>query len=453
MDEETIVALATPLGPGGIALIRFSGSRSQEILGRIVRPLPAAPRARHSYHGFLHDGERRIDECLAVLFRAPRSYSGEDMAEISLHANPFLVEEALALACRLGARPALPGEFTYRAFRNGKMDLLQAEAVNDLVRAGSRAGSRLEFGNLEGRLSRAVAALRDLLLRAAVEVEAGIEFAEDQHLAAAGDAGAALAAAATTLEAVLASARFSEVLSRGLRVVIAGRVNVGKSSLFNALLLRERSIISELPGTTRDYIEETLLLDGFAFRLSDVAGIRADGGDAVEALGMRLSRERIAASDAALFVLDASQPLQAEDREVDRLLAGKPRLLLANKCDLAGDEVVAGVRAAFPGEALHLVSARQGTNLDAVTDFLRGLLRGIPDAAAATALNLRQRSLLERLGERIAQARRLLATAPPASELAAEEIRQGLGLIGELTGAIGAEDILRGVFAGFCIGK
>ena len=168
MDDETIVALATPPGRAGIAVIRLSGSQSADILARVVAPLPEKPKARHSYHGFVHDGAERIDDCLAVLFRAPRSYSGEDMAEISLHSNLFVIERALALICRCGARPALPGEFTYRAFRNGKLDLLQAEAVNDLIQANSQRYSLMEFNNLEGRLSREVAALRDALLQAAV---------------------------------------------------------------------------------------------------------------------------------------------------------------------------------------------------------------------------------------------------------------------------------------------
>lgn len=452
MDEETIVALASPPGRGGIAVIRLSGSRSEEILRRIVRPLPEKTRARHSYHAVLHDEGGRIDECLAVFFPAPRSYSGEDMAEISLHSNLFIIDEALALACRCGARPALPGEFTYRAFRNGKMDLLQAEAVNDLIRANSRAGSRLEFGNLEGRLSQEVAALRQNLLQAAVDVETGIEFAEDQHLEA-GAAGSVLGAAGAVLEKILAASRFSEVLKQGLQVVIAGRVNVGKSSLFNALLMKERSIISELPGTTRDYIEETLFLDGFAFCVSDVAGIRAAGGDDVEEQGMRRSRERIAVADAVLFMVDASQPLQESDHEIDRLLAGKKRLLLANKSDLLREDVVRGIREAFPGETIHLISARNGENLDAVTAFLRELLREIPAATDATAVNLRQRNLLEKLRERIGQARCLQAQTPAPAELVAEEIRQGLRIIGELTGEVGADDILRGVFSRFCIGK
>lgn len=445
MDEETIVALATPWGRGGIAVIRLSGSRSEEIVRRLVKPLPARLKARHSYHGFLHDGERRVDECLAVVFRAPLSYSGEDVAEISLHSNPFVVEEAVALACCCGARPALPGEFTYRAFRNGKMDLLQAEAVNDLIRANSRAGALMEFGNLEGRLSQAVAALRDALIGAAVEIETAIEFAEDQHVVPPGDS--ALSAAASSLERILASGRFGEILNRGLQVVIAGRVNVGKSSLFNAMLMKERSIISALPGTTRDYIEETLLLDGFAFRVSDVAGIRSQSGDDIEEQGMRRSLEKIAAADAVLFMIDASQPLQEDDREIYRLLAGRKHILLANKSDVADAKVVAAIRSAFPAETINLISAKTGEKLDLVSDFLRSLLRAIPVDNEAAAVNLPQRNLLENLRESIGKAMNL------QPEMAAEEIRRGLRIIGELTGSVGVDEILHGVFARFCIGK
>ena len=452
MDDETIVALATPPGRAGIAVIRLSGSQCAGILARTVGPLPEKLKARHSYHGFIHDGAARIDECLAVLFRAPASYSGEDMAEISLHSNLFVIEQVLALFCRCGARPALPGEFTYRAFRNGKLDLLQAEAVNDLIQANSQRYSLMEFNNLEGRLSRAVAALRDALLQAAVEVETRIEFAEDQHLEDSA-AGTGLPAASAALEQILASSRFNEVLNQGLHVVIAGRVNVGKSSLFNALLLKERSIISALPGTTRDYIQETLHLDGFSFRITDMAGIRSAAGDEIESQGMQRSLDKIAQADAVIFMLDASQPSAESDREIYRLLDGKKRVLLANKSDLALPGAAADIGAAFPGETVHLVSARNGDNLESAVDFLKSLPRQIPDTPGAIALNLRQRLLLEKLRERIGRIMGLQEREPAPAELVAEEIRQGLGLIGELTGAVGSGDILRGVFAAFCIGK
>jgi tRNA modification GTPase len=451
MDDETIVALATPPGQAGIAVVRISGSRSESIVRAIVRPLPVILQPRHSHHGFIQDGPRRLDECLAVFFRAPRSYSGEDMAEISLHSNLFIVEEVLDLACRLGARPALAGEFTYRAFRNGKLDLLQAEAVNDLIRANSRAGSLLEFDNLEGRLSQAIGAVRAALLSEAADIEGAIEFAEDQHFVPA--ANPALDEAAASLDAILAAGRFSEVLSRGLAVVIAGRVNVGKSSLFNVLLLRERSIVSALPGTTRDFIEETLHLDGFTIRVTDAAGIRPVAGDDIENQGMQRSLDKIAGADAVLFMVDASQPLQDSDLEVARRLGAKKRLLLANKSDLADEKAVRGIRDAFPGEPVHLVSAKNGDNLGVVSAFLKGLLRDLPDPSGMIAVNLRQKGLLQKLKDAISRVRGLQAQQPAPGELVAEEIRQALRIIGELTGEIGADDILRGVFARFCIGK
>jgi tRNA modification GTPase len=452
MDEETIVALATPPGRAGVAVVRLSGSRSEGILRRLVSPLPERLHARRCYHGFLHDGQRRIDECLALLFRAPHSYSGEDMAEVSLHANPFLVEALLGLACRHGARPALAGEFTYRAFRHGKLDLLQAEAVNELIQANSRAYSRMEFDNLEGRLSREIGEVREALLRAAADVETRIEFAEDQRVEAEAASGG-LGRAAAILDAILASSRFADILNRGLSVVIAGRVNVGKSSLFTALLLRERSIISEHPGTTRDYIEEPLLVAGAPIRLTDVAGIRADAAGDAEDQGIRRSLERIEAADAVILVLDASQPLQAGDLEIYRRLGATPRLLLANKCDLEHGRSMPGIRAAFANETVQWVSAKTGENLEAVAAFLADLLRRMPDASGAAAVNRRQRGLLEKLQEQVGLVMRLQAEEREPVELVAEEIRQGLRLVAELTGEAGADDVLQRIFASFCIGK
>jgi len=452
MDDDAIVALATPPGRAGIAVVRISGSQSESILRKIFQPLPARLQARRSYHGFIHDRARRIDECLAIVFKAPRSYCGEDMAEISLHSNLFVIDDVIGLICACGARPALPGEFTYRAFRNGKLDLMQAEAVNDLIRANSRAGALMQFNNLEGRLSRAVDQLRGALLQAAISIETRIEFAEDQHLEES-DSGGDLAAAAAVLETILAQSRFSEALNHGLNVVIAGRVNVGKSSLFNALLLKERSIISALPGTTRDYIQEALVLDGFPFHITDMAGIRAAAGDDIENEGMQRSLTRISQADAVIFMVDASVPLEETDRRIYKLLAAKKRLLLANKSDLARTGVVKGIRAAFPEETVQLISAKNGENLEMATDFLKSLLQQMPEAGGQTVVNLRQKILLEKLYEKIKRIGQMQAQDLEASEVIAEEIRQGLGLIGELTGAIAPRDILRGVFAAFCIGK
>ena len=236
-------------------------------------------------------------------------------------------------------------------------------------------------------------------------------------------------------------------------MVIAGRVNVGKSSLFNALLLKERSIISPLPGTTRDTIQEKLVVDGFPIHITDMAGIRAAGGDDIENQGVQRSLAEIAQADAVIFMVDASLAPGEADRRIYRLLADKKRLLLANKSDLARAGIVKRIRAAFPGETVHLVSAKNGENLEAVTGFMKDLLRQMPEAAGQTVVNLRQKALLEKLLLNIRRILHMQEQGLETTEVVAEEIRQGLGLIGELTGAIGAADILRGVFARFCIGK
>lgn len=452
MDDGTIVAPATPPGRAGIAVIRLSGADCQAIVGALFAPLPKAWQARKSVHGFIHSQGRRIDECLVTFFKGPRSYSGEDMAEISLHSNPFIIEEVVGLACRLGARPALPGEFTYRAFRNGKLDLLQAEAVNALIRANSRLYALMEFGNLEGRLSRLVGSIRARLMQLAIVVETEIEFAEDQQLeTAAADPG--LAAAVNDLENILSQSGFNDILDRGMQIVIAGKVNVGKSSLFNALLLKERSIISHLPGTTRDYIQEKLHLDGLPFQITDMAGIRQAAGDDIEDQGMRRSLDLIEQADAVIFMVDASLPLQAGDHEIYRLIDGKKLILLANKSDLALEPVVKSISKTFPGETVHLISAKNGENLQPVVDFLKSLWPDSGDPAMATVINLRQKSLLEKLLHTLREIGHMQAGPQTKAEVVAEEIRQALRLIGELTGAIGPEELLRGIFAQFCIGK
>jgi tRNA modification GTPase len=452
MDDETIVALATPPGKAGIAIIRLSGKDSQTIVQALFEPLPSAWQARKSYHGFIQSQGRRIDECLVILFKAPRSYSGEDMAEISLHSNMFIIEEVIELTCGLGARPALPGEFTYRAFSNGKMDLLQAEAVNDLIQANSRVYALMEFGNLEGRLSKMVGSIRARLLQMAIAIETEIEFAEDQMLeTAAVDSG--LTAAVNDLEKIISQSRFNDILDRGMHIVIAGKVNVGKSSLFNALLLQERSIISPLPGTTRDYIQEKLYLDGLPFQITDMAGMRNGTGDDIENQGMRRSLDKIAQADAVIFMVDASLPLEASDHEIYRLIAEKKRIMLANKKDKALAQVLKNIQKAFPDETIHLVSAKNHENIDVVVDFLKALWPGINEPAIGTVINLRQKMLLEKLLQNLQQIEQMQARQSAQTETIAEEIRQGFQLIGELTGVISSAEILQGIFAKFCIGK
>lgn len=450
MDDQTIAALATPPGRGGLAVVRLSGPESAAILNRVIADWPATPQPWRLYHRSILAGGRPLSDGLAVFFRAPRSYSGEDAAEISIPSSPLLTELLLEELFRQGARPAMAGEFTYRAFRNGRIDLIQAEAVQELVQANSRSEALMEFATLEGQLSKTVNLVREKLIELAVRLETTIEFQEENQLDEMPLDGA-LAETACTLSDILSQSRFSELARIGLSVAIAGRVNAGKSTLFNALLLRERAITSPHPGTTRDYIQETLQLDGFPVELSDAAGIRSSG-DPLEVEGVRRSRELITASQAVLMLLDATCPLNDSDEEILRLTCDKPRLLVVNKSDVADPTVMAALNERFGAAFLCPLSALTGANLDAVRDWLRSLVRERSAPPGTMAVNRRQKKLLEIIAAHLQTARSLL-TAPASHELAAEELRGALAAIGELTGAVSREDLLQTIFGQFCVGK
>lgn len=455
METETIAAPATPPGRGGIALIRISGPHTLHILRRIAPGLPPVIKPRRAYRSrIVHDG-RPIDDGLAIYYRAPRSYTGEDAAEISLHANPFIVEEVLniILAAFPGAvREALPGEFTYRAFQNGKIDLLQAEAVNELINANSKYYAHMTFNSLEGKLSRFMAHLKQNLLELGVRIETCIEFQEDQFF---GEIPLRqyIREPLEQLETLLGNARFNERLNRGLSVVIAGKVNVGKSSLFNTLLMEERSIISSAPGTTRDFIREKLYVDGFPIDINDVAGMNRDAGDEIEAEGIRRSLGKIADCDAAVFMLDASRPLESADFDIYRLIRERRRLIIINKTDIAPPDVAETFREQFPGEQIHEISVRKHVNISVVARFLEELVRSVGRDETEFAVNQRQTRILEELRQVLRTVLDMAEQHISQTEIMAEEIRRGLDLIGQLLGEITPDDVLNRIFSTFCIGK
>jgi tRNA modification GTPase len=455
LDSDTIAALASPLGRGGVAVIRISGEKTLAVLRRVFDKLPAKPIPRHAYHGFVSDGGKHIDEGLAVFFNAPHSYTGEDVAEISIHSNPFLVEEVLNLIFAVEPqciRAALPGEFTFRAFKNGKMDLIQAEAVNELINANSRYYVHMKFGSLEGRLSKLMARLREDLIDLGVLIETKIEFEEDQFFDEIHIAGR-LDQPLKRLDALLANARFNDLLNKGINVAIVGKANVGKSSLFNALLMEERSIISPTPGTTRDFIREKIYIDGFPIQLTDVAGINRETSDDIEAQGMRRSLEILESCDAAIFVLDASRPLEKTDRDIYDRVKNKKKLIIANKRDIMAPAVWAFIESYFKGEEVVRVSVKEHENIDAVTGFLKAMLTGIKDKEAEFTVNRRQKQALEELRQVLCRVREMMEHLAGHAEIAAEEIRRALDIIGRLTGEITPEDILDKIFSEFCVGK
>lgn len=452
MGEDAIVALATPPGRGAIALIRLSGTGCREIASKVIPDLARRWEPRRATRGVLVAEGQKLDDCLAVYFPAPRSYTGEDCVEITLHGSPPLVAEAQRLLIRAGARPARPGEFTWRALLNGKVDLLQAEAVGDLVAADSLGDARLRFSNLEGRLSAAVAALRQRLVELGGQLETAIEFGEDVSLASdvpQREAERSLAA----VEEILASARFNRGRSRGLEAGIVGRVNAGKSTLFNSLLLTERALTSPHPGTTRDVLRERLEIDGEPVYLTDAAGFSPRGGGKLDRLGIERSLERLAETEVVLLVVDASRPLNAADRHLAALTAGKRRLVVANKDDVATEPERRSVQAAFPTDRIAWISALNGTGVEGVRRFLGEAVRIQEREAGPYALNDRQLDGLEHLRAVLLRLVALLRADEPRWEMAAEEVRTALHGIGRLTGTVDVEEVLATVFARFCIGK
>jgi len=461
-DSDTIAALSTPQGRGGIAVIRISGPATTFILCSIIEkwagknPQSVSITPGRAYHSFVIHNGLHIDECLVVYFKAPHSYTGEDVAEISTHSNPFLVEEILNLVCSCGPniRNAMPGEFTFRAFKSGKMDLIQAESVNELINANSKYYAHMKFGSLEGKLSHFMNLLRENLINLGVRIETKIEFEEDQYLDEIAFSNE-LKEPLNRLDTLLSHSRFNELLDKGLNVVIVGKVNVGKSSLFNTLLMEERSITSSIPGTTRDFIKEKIYIDGFPLDITDVAGINKETRDDIEAQGIRRSLEKLETSDAVIFMVDVSRPLEAVDREIYSLIRGKQKIIVANKHDILNPQVWESIREEFKEEEIVGISVKQHINIDAIHQFLRQFIARVKGSVQDSdfAVNQRQKRYLEELRTILLKVKDMIDARLVQTEIIAEEIRSAVKIIGQLTGEITPEDILNKIFSEFCIGK
>ncbi|MCE5233832.1 MAG: tRNA uridine-5-carboxymethylaminomethyl(34) synthesis GTPase MnmE [Mizugakiibacter sp.] len=445
-ERDTIAAVATPPGAGGVGVLRVSGPQARTIARTL---LGRAPRPRRAHLATFRDAAgEALDRGLLLYFPAPHSYTGEHVLELHAHGSPVVLELLLRRVCALGARPARAGEFSERAFLNGKLDLAQAEAVADLIAAGSESAARAALRSLEGEFSLRVRALLDALTRLRVHVEAAIDFPEEEIDFLADPAIAAqLAALREGLAALLAETRRGVRLADGLHVVIVGRPNAGKSSLLNALAASERAIVADIPGTTRDVLRERVQLDGIELTLADTAGLR-DSGDVVEREGVRRARAELERADLALLVSDAARA------EVDRaLLATLPaeaaRVVIVNKIDLDG----AAPRRETRGRDTWLwLSALSGAGLELLREELKrraGLGEG---AAGAFSARTRHVLALERVAAHLEGAA-LTLVETRAGELAAEELRQAQHALGEITGEFSSDDLLGAIFASFCIGK
>jgi tRNA modification GTPase len=442
-DQDTIAAIATAAGAGGVGVVRVSGMRALEIAeslcARRLKP-------RFAHYARFHDSQgETLDDGIALYFRAPASYTGEDVVELQAHGSPAVLRALLDRCCALGARMARPGEFSERAFLNGKLDLAQAEAVADLIAAGDARAARAARRSLDGVFSRRVDALADALLGLRVHVEAAIDFV-DEPLDTLGGAQLldGLARAAVDLDALLIEAERGQKLRDGLHAVIVGPPNAGKSSLLNALAGSERAIVSDIAGTTRDLLRETMRVDGVEFTLVDTAGLRA-GGDAIEREGMRRAASELTRADLAIVVLDANEIASGRAAVADAITEVPQRLWVMNKADL-----LPGLPAAS-GDAVW-VSARTGAGLDALHARLRALA-GLEAEGAEGAFSARARQVdaLRRARQELAAARQQLEG--DMLDLTAESLRAAHDSLGEITGRVAPDDLLGHIFSRFCIGK
>lgn len=441
--RDTLVAVATAAGAGGVGIVRLSGPRAIAIAEAVCGRALAVRSARYTR---FHDAAGEvIDDGIAIAFRAPASFTGEDVAELQAHGSPAVLRQLVDVAMAHGARQAGPGEFSARAFEHGKLDLAQAEALADLIGAGSAQAARAARRSLDGAFSREVEALAARLMALRVQAEAAIDFA-DEPLETLSEArlGATLAGIRGDLARLLARAEAGQRLRDGLHAVIVGPPNAGKSSLLNALARSERAIVTEIAGTTRDLLRETVRVGDIELTLVDTAGLR-ETEDAIEREGIRRARAELARADLALVVVDARSPADA-----DPVLAGlgelPHRLVIHNKADLLDGAAPGGA-----GEALR-VSARDGRGLDALEAAINAIARsGLAAGEGAFSARARHVRALVDGADWLARAAGELDAAQP--ELAAEALRLAQDALGEITGRTLPDDLLAAIFSTFCIGK
>ena len=456
--DDTIAAVSTPPGQSGIGIVRISGPDALPIADRLFRPAsdghsPSEQPTFSTRYGRVYEDDEVVDEVILTVMRAPRTYTTQDVVEINCHGGIVPLRRVLELVLHKGARLADPGEFTKRAFFFGRIDLAQAEAVADTINARTEAAHKAALHHLAGKLSQHVRELRDRLMNIVSLVEASIDFVEDDiDFLSRGQLEDRLAALQADMGEMLSSAEAGRALREGLRVAIAGRPNVGKSSLMNALLREKRVIVTPEPGTTRDVVEETANLGGFPVALADMAGLR-EADNLVERAGVDLAREWLDRADLILLVIDGSEPLRDEDRRLLEQMLGPRTLLVLNKIDLPEglceddvtllDEVPVVRVSALTGEGLpHLENA--------IVERTWG--GQVAPAAEIIVTNVRHKNAIERAAGAIDQALGALSEGAP-EEVLAEYLRAALNALGEITGDTATDDIINHIFDSFCIGK
>jgi tRNA modification GTPase len=484
--DDTIVALATPPGRGGLAVVRLSGPEASSIAGDLIegaaaleprratlvrvtrgrRPLAEGAAAwtdANRIEARSSEGADTVDEAVVTRFAAPASYTGEDVVEFSVHGSPVVVAELIAAAAAGGARLARPGEFTLRAFLNGRLDLTRAEAVRDLVEATTPLQARLALDQLQGTLAERIGEIEAILFELTAKLEASGDFPDEgYHFITPEETLSAIRAALARMDGLLAESSRGRLLREGITVAIAGRPNVGKSTLFNRLTGVDRAIVTAVPGTTRDLLTEAVMFHGARMTLVDTAGVRTTT-DTVEREGVARAEKAISAADVVLVVLDGSSPLAADDRRLLEATAGRPQLVVVNKSDLASAWTLEDLRAAAPGrlsdsgqdEWAVAVSATTGAGIDR-------LIRSITRTTGLSGMNelphisnIRQIDLLGQSAESLRRVENAIAAngASFPEELALADLRIAADFLQEVTGKRTSDDLLEAIFSTFCVGK
>jgi len=453
--DDTIVALATPPGVGAIGVIRISGQQALPIVDAMFPSKDLVSQSTHTVHvGLLHVDNKVLDEVVVTLFKSPRSYTGEDVVEISCHGSPFVQRQIVDTIVRFGARLARPGEFTQRAFLKGKLDLTQAEAVADLIASGTEAAQRAALQGLRGGFSAELKQLREQLIQFSSLLELELDFSqEDVTFADRTQLKELLNRLATTTQALLSSFKLGNVIKNGVSVAIVGKPNAGKSTLLNSLLNENRAIVSEIAGTTRDTIEEVINIEGILFRLIDTAGLRANTVDQIEQVGIERSYEKMRAADLVLYLFDVADPV----KEVKQWAKGAAEqglrfLLVGNKIDLASAPLLDQHSSQLPVVPL-LIAAKDKTNVDALQKaMVQEVLSGQLLHENIVVTNERHYQALLQVALALADTKKGIEEGL-ASDLVALEIRRCLQYLGEITGEITNEEQLDFIFSKFCIGK
>jgi tRNA modification GTPase len=453
--DDTIVALATPPGVGAIGVIRLSGKNSFAIMDTLFPSKKISSQKSHTLHvGFLKQDNRILDEVVVGIYKGPKSYTGEDVAEISAHGSPYVQQQIIAACVAEGARLAKPGEFTQRAFLNGKLDLAQAEAVADLIASNTAASQKAALHTMRGGFSQVLKVLRDQLLSFSALIELELDFSqEDVEFADRTQFYALINNATTATRQLIESFSLGNVIKNGVNVAIVGKPNAGKSTLLNTLLNENRAIVSDIAGTTRDTIEEVLNIDGILFRLIDTAGIREHTSDVIESIGMEKSFEKIAAADVVLCILDAvAETTEGLKQQAEWLKQSNAKILfIVNKMDAVTDEELHNKFNVLDNPIF--LSAKEKKHIEVLKERLVDqVLSGSLSTENTVVTNARHFHALKQVAQSLDDIKAGLDNKIPG-DLLALDIRRCLHYLGEITGEITNEDQLDYIFSKFCIGK